>query len=161
LLISDGDDLVMNVPKRFQAFSVVIALHGYIDPQVYTTLDYTTGYADALARAGFLVLHPNLRDYPPSDEGDNLFRVGMAIDVLNLIAILKDQAGTAGPLRDANPQAIALWGHSMGGGVSIRVMTISPDVKAVVLYGSMSGDDLRNHQRIFDYFSDGTRPGRT
>jgi dipeptidyl aminopeptidase/acylaminoacyl peptidase len=45
----------------------------------------------------------------------------------------------------------------MGGGISTRVITISPDVRAAVLYGAMSGDDRQNYQRIFEYFSNGTR----
>ncbi len=136
---------------------VVIAIHGFIEPAIYTTLDYTTRYADALARAGFLVIHPNLRGYAPSDDGDNLFRVGMAIDVLNLIALVKEQAGKPGALERADPAAIGIWGHSMGGGITTRVITISPDVRAAVLYDAMSGDDRKNYQRIFNYFSNGTR----
>lgn len=147
-------------PERVAAegkLPVVIAIHGYIEPAIYTTLDYTTRYADALARAGFLVIHPNLRGYAPSDDGDNLFRVGMAIDVLNLIALVKEQAGKPGLLERADPAEIGIWGHSMGGGISTRVITISPDVRAAVLYGAMSGDDRQNYQRIYDYFSPGTR----
>ena len=112
------------------------------------TLDYTTDYADALARAGFVVLHPNLRGFPPSDQGDDLFRVGMAIDVLNLIALVKSQAGQPGPLEKADPGAIGLWGHSMGGGIATRVLTVSPDVGAAVLYASMSGDERLNYEAI-------------
>jgi dipeptidyl aminopeptidase/acylaminoacyl peptidase len=103
------------------------------------------------------VLHPNLRGYPPSDDGDNRFRVGMAIDVLNLIATVKQQAGKPGPLELADPNAIGLWGHSMGGGISTRVITVSPDVRAAVLYGAMSADDQKNFERIFSYFSNGER----
>ncbi len=153
----------MNIPKRLpqdqenERYPTIIALHGYIEPEIYQTLDYTTRYADALARAGFLVIHPNLRGYPPSDSGDNRFRVGMAIDVLNLIAIVKTQAGQPGPLEHVDPQAIGLWGHSMGGGVTTRVITVSPDVRAAVLYAAMSGDEKKNYERIFHYFSNGTR----
>jgi dipeptidyl aminopeptidase/acylaminoacyl peptidase len=136
---------------------VVIALHGYINPEIYNTIDYTTRYADALARSDFLVLHPNLRGYPPSDEGDNFLRVGMAIDALNLIALVKRQGGKPGPLALADPDAIGVWGHSMGGGISTRVITINPDVRAAVLYGAMSGDDQKNFERIFSYFSNGER----
>lgn len=147
----------MDVPRRGKPpYPVIIALHGYIDPGIYKTLDYTTRYADALARAGFLVLHPNLRGYPPSDSGDNLFRVGMAIDVLNLIAIVKETGGKSGPLQLANPKAIGLWGHSMGGGITLRVITVSPDVRAAVLYGAMSGDELQNWEAI-NRWSDGQR----
>ncbi len=135
----------MNVPNGKGNFPVIIALHGYIDPTIYKTFDYTTHYADALASAGFLVLHPNLRDYPPSDKGDNLFNVGMAIDVLNLISIIKSTGGQPGPLQAADLNRIGLWGHSMGGGVATRVLTISKDVKAAVLYAAVSGDEAKNY----------------
>jgi dienelactone hydrolase len=146
----------MNVPRGSGPFPVVIASHGYIDPGIYRTLDYTTGYADALARAGYLVLHPNLRNYPPSDEGPNVFRVGMAIDVLNLIALVQSQGGNVGALEMADPRRIGLWGHSMGGGVSTRVMAVNPNVRAVVLYGAMSGDERQNFEAILKW-SNGVR----
>lgn len=147
----------MNVPNVEGPLPVVIALHGYIDPAIYRTLDYTTGYADELARNGYLVIHPNLRGYPPSDDGSNLFRVGMAVDVLNLITIVEEQGGSPGPLERADGERIGLWGHSMGGGVTTRVITVNPGVDAAVLYGAMSGDERKNFQRIFEYFSDGAR----
>lgn len=162
LITYPSDDLniygFMNIPKVGDPpYPVVIALHGYINPEIYNTVDYTTRYADALAREGFLVLHPNLRGYPPSDEGNNLFRVGMAIDVLNLIALVKEQGGKAGALSVADPNNIGIWGHSMGGGISTRVITVSPDVRAAVLYGAMSGDEKQNFERILNYFSNGER----
>lgn len=154
---SDGLNIngFMDVPNGAGPFPVIILLHGYIEPARYNTLDYSTTYADSLAQAGYLVLHPNLRGYTPSDDGPNRFRVGYAVDVLNLIALLKDQAGKPGPLELADACRLGLWGHSMGGGVAIRVMVVSPDVDAVVLYGSMSADDLLNYQRLNTFFSNG------
>jgi uncharacterized protein len=146
----------MNIPVGEGPFPVVIALHGYIDPQVYTTLDYTTRYADDLARRGFLVLHPNLRNYPPSDTGENLFRVGMAVDVLNLVGLVNRRGGLPGLLEKANPEQIGLWGHSMGGGISTRVITVTDLVDGVVLYAAMSGDEIKNYQAIYEW-SDGLR----
>jgi dipeptidyl aminopeptidase/acylaminoacyl peptidase len=147
----------MNTPHGGNGpFPVVIASHGYIEPSQYTTLDYTTRYADALARAGFLVLHPNLRGYAPSDDGPNRFRVGMAADVLNLAALVREQGGAPGPLALADPDAIGVWGHSMGGGVSLRAISVSPDIDAAVLYGAMSGDERANYERI-RLWSGGTR----
>lgn len=150
---SDGLQIYgfVNVPRGEGPFPVIIALHGYIEPSLYLTLDYTTGYADALARAGFLVLHPNLRGYPPSDDGEDLFRVGMAIDVLNLIALVQAQAGQPGLLEQADASAIGLWGHSMGGGISTRVITVNPAVKAAVLYAAMSGDERQNYEAILSW----------
>jgi len=147
---SDGLNIYgfANIPNDDGPHPVIIALHGYIDPEIYNTLDYTTHYADALADAGYIVLHPNLRGYQPSDNGDNLFRVGMATDVLNLIALVQTQSGADGPLRTADPNLIGLWGHSMGGGISTRVLTVSDDVRAAVLYGAMSGDEQKNYEAI-------------
>lgn len=146
----------MDVPKGEGPFPVVIAIHGYISPANYKLLDYTTRYADALARSGFIVIHPALRGYPPSDAGPDPFRVGFAVDVLNLISIVKVQGGNPGPLQAANPSLIGLWGHSMGGGVVIRTLVISSDVKAAVLYGAMSGDEQQNYERIYKVFSNGS-----
>jgi dipeptidyl aminopeptidase/acylaminoacyl peptidase len=140
-----------NIPNDEEAHPVIIALHGYIDPSVYYTLDYTTRYADALAMAGYVVLHPNLRGYAPSDNGENLFRVGMAVDVLNLIALVQSQSGADGQLRTARADRIGLWGHSMGGGISTRVLTVTDDVQAAVLYAPMSGDKLKNYQAIYEW----------
>jgi len=147
---SDGLNIYgfANIPNDEEAHPVIIALHGYIDPAVYNTLDYTTHYADALASAGYIVLHPNLRGYTPSDNGENLFRVGMAIDVLNLIALVQSQGGGTDQLRTASPESIGLWGHSMGGGITTRVLTVTDDVKAAVLYAAMSGDEQKNYEAI-------------
>ena len=150
---SDGLNIYgfANIPNDEGPHPVIVALHGYIDPGVYNTLDYTAHYADALATAGYVVLHPNLRGYLPSDNGDNLFRVGMAIDVLNLIAIVQSQSGAPDPLRTALPDRIGLWGHSMGGGISTRVLTVSDDVRAAVLYAAMSGDEQKNYEAIREW----------
>jgi dipeptidyl aminopeptidase/acylaminoacyl peptidase len=153
---SDGLNIYgfANIPNDEESHPVIIALHGYIDPAIYYTLDYTTHYADTLASAGYIVIHPNLRGYQPSDDGDNLFRVGMAADVLNLIALIQAQSGGIDPLQNANPNLIGLWGHSMGGGISTRVLTVTDGVKAAVLYGSMSGDEQKNYEAIRQWSGD-------
>jgi dipeptidyl aminopeptidase/acylaminoacyl peptidase len=147
---SDGLNIYgfADIPNDEEQHPIIIALHGYIDPAVYNTLDYTTHYADALASAGYIVLHPNLRGYAPSDSGENLLRVGMAIDVLNLIALVQSQSGGADQLRTAVPDRIGLWGHSMGGGITTRVLTVTDKVKAAVLYAAMSGDEQKNYEAI-------------
>jgi dipeptidyl aminopeptidase/acylaminoacyl peptidase len=55
-----------------------------------------------------------------------------------------------GYLRRADADHIHLWGHSMGGGIALRVITVNNDpyLRAAVLYGSMSGDELWNYQKI-------------
>lgn len=144
----------MNVPRSpdgERPLPVVIVLHGYISPDVYTTLAYTTRYADALARAGYVAIHPNLRNFPPSDEGPDLFRVGIATDVLNLIALVREHGGKPGPLEQADPQRIGVWGHSMGGGAAIRVITVDSGIKAAVLYAAMNADERLNYEKILEW----------
>jgi len=147
----------MNVPSGKGPFPVVLVLHGYVNPATYRILAYTTRYADAIARMGYVVIHPNYRGYPPSQGSpEGLFRIPYAIDVLNLAAIVRKQS-RQGVLQKADGSRIGLWGHSMGGGIALRVATVDPKIKAVVLYGSMSGDERRNARQIYYVFSRQTR----
>jgi uncharacterized protein len=148
LITYTGDGLTLrgyiNVPRGPGPFPVVIVNHGYLDPAIYGTVNYMAHYTDPLAAAGFLVVHPDYRGYGNSDPGPNLFRIGYAVDVLHLIEAVKTL-----PQADAN--AIGMFGHSMGGGISLRVATISTEVDAVLLYGSMSGDEYANLGKLVEW----------
>ncbi|WP_018466324.1 alpha/beta hydrolase family protein [Calidithermus timidus] len=147
----------MNVPSGKGPYPVVLVLHGYVNPATYRTLAYTTRYADAIARMGYVVIHPNYRGHPPSQGSpEGVFRVNYAIDVLNLAAIVRRQSGE-GPLAKADGSRMGLWGHSMGGGIALRVAVVDPRVRAVVLYGSMSGDERKNASQIYYVYSGRTR----
>ena len=153
--ISDGLKIYgfMNTPKGAGPFPVVLVLHGHVNPKTYRTpYTYTQGYADLLARQGFMVVHPDYRGHGRSggeaEGATNLFRVGYAVDVLNLIAYVKK-------MPNVKTDAIGLFGHSMGGGISLRVLTVSKDVKAAVLYGAMNADEQLNVKQITTIF----RPG--
>ena len=137
----------MNLPNGDGPFPLIIVVHGYVTPENYQTLTYTTPLADTLARAGYFVFHPNYRNHPPSEEGPNPFRVGYAIDVLNLVGILQEGAGRPGLLEIAIPNTVGLLGHSMGGGITLRSVTVNPEIDAAVLYGAISGDERVNYER--------------
>jgi dipeptidyl aminopeptidase/acylaminoacyl peptidase len=145
----------MNIPVGTRPFPVVIVIHGYVPPDQYETLSYTTRYADALAEAGFLVIHPNLRGHFPSeDDAMEVFeQAGYAVDVLNLVAQVREQGGLPGALLTADPTQIGLWGHSMGGGITIRIITVDPAISAAVLYGSMNADERLNFERINTFWT--------
>lgn len=145
-----------DIPAGEGPFPVVLVLHGYIDPDVYNTLTYTAHYANDFARSGFIAVHPNYRNYPPSDSGPNLFRVGYAVDVLNLAALIRTQSGLPGPFEGAEGQALGLFGHSMGGGIALRAITVSDAIHGAVLYGSMSGNERWNFEKIQEW-SEGQR----
>jgi dipeptidyl aminopeptidase/acylaminoacyl peptidase len=44
----------------------------------------------------------------------------------------------------------------MGGGISTRVITVNPEIKAAVLYAAMSGDERQNFRAIYEW-SNGER----
>lgn len=141
----------MNVPDEGDNFPVVIMLHGFIPVNEYQTVTYTERYANALAEAGYFVIHPSFRNHPPSDTGPNPYRIGYAVDVLNLIAIIRAQSqDETGYLRRADADNIHLWGHSMGGGVALRVLAVNNAsyLRAAVLYAAMSGDERINNEQI-------------
>jgi uncharacterized protein len=143
---SDGLDMFgfINIPKGDGPFPLIFMFHGYVDPKEYTTLDYSTRYADALAEEGYIVLHPNLRGYAPSPSVNNSFGIGDTIDALNLIALTRQQAGSDGLLKTADENQIGLWGHSMGGGIVMRILAIDKEIDAALLYASVHADEAEN-----------------
>ena len=133
---------MMNVPAGDGPFPVLILNHGYYDPAIYIPGNGTRNAADFFARNGYLTLASDYRGYAGSDLGDDFFRTGYVVDVVNLIASVKT-------LPQAKADSIGVWGHSMGGGVSLAVAVINPPgLRGVVLYGAMSGDMTANYYRI-------------
>lgn len=153
---SDGLNIYgfMNVPKGAGPFPVIVSIHGYAPYGQYDSFNTTQNSADFLAANQFIVIHPGLRNHPPSDSGDNLLRVGMTVDVMNLIALIRTQDGLPLELAGANPDRIGLWGASMGGEIGLRVITISPDVKAAVLSSPLSGNSERNSRQLYEITRD-------
>ena len=69
-----------------------------------------------------------------SKPGPAYERSGPATDVLNLISSLSS-------LPQADPNRIGMWGHSMGGGVTMRAIIVDERVKAAVLYAPISANE--------------------
>jgi uncharacterized protein len=112
----------------------IVFNHGYIAPEVYRTTERYIAYVDWLARSGYIVFRI---DYRGHDRSEGVARgaygdPGYTIDVLNALASLK-------AFPQANPQHIGMWGHSMGGYLTLRAMVISPDIKAGVIWGGVVG----------------------
>ncbi len=161
LVAYPGDGLrltaMMNVPKGSslpdERFPVIILNHGYVDPARFATGSYIRAEADYLARSGYLTLSPDYRGHAgsegdseaagPNVRGASTFRAGYAIDVLNLLHAIPT-------LPQADPGRVGMWGHSMGGGVTLKILAIDrgAHVKAAVLYGAMSGDEAANLRHI-------------
>jgi dienelactone hydrolase len=140
---SSGDLTIhgfVNIPEGKGPFPVVIALHGYIPASRYETLDYSTRYADSIARKGYIVLHPNMRNFPPSDSDGwkRDYLSGYTIDVLNMLTHVREMAGQPGIFENADLSRIGIWGHSLGGGIALRLVGLVEEIKAAVLYAAVS-----------------------
>lgn len=153
---SDGLNIYgfMNIPNGPGPFPVIVSVHGYAPYGTYYPFDTEADFAGFFAENQFIVIHPGLRNHPPSDHGDNLLRVGMSVDVLNLIALVKEQSNLPAELTTANPELLGLWGTSMGGEIALRILTISPDIKAAVLYSPLSGNNERNALQLYEFTRD-------
>jgi len=133
---SDGLTItgILQIPKVGQPpYPVIVMNHGFFSRYDYHSGDGTDRAAEFLNRRGYLTVSSDYRSWGEADTGESLFYSGLAIDVINLINALPT-------LKEADPQRIGMWGHSMGGGVTLKVLTIDPRIKAAVLYSSVSAD---------------------
>ena len=144
----------VTVPKGSGPFPVIVSIHGYAPSGTYNIFEPTYDFADYFAANQFIVFHPGLRNHPPSDRGDNLLRVGMTVDVMNLLALIKARADLPAELASADTNRLGLWGTSMGGEIALRVITIHPDIKATVLYSTLSGNTERNSKQLYEVLQD-------
>lgn len=146
--ISDGLKIygLLTVPtgaKPQNGWPVIIFNHGYIAPETYKTTERYVSYVDAFARNGYIVFKPDYRGNGNSkgEPEGAYYSPAYATDVLNALASLKQYP-------DANPAKIGMWGHSMGGNITLRVITVNTkDIKAAVIWGGVVGsyDDLMNN----------------
>lgn len=123
---------------------VIIFNHGYIPPEQYRTTERYVAYIDAFARNNFIVFKPDYRGHGSSEGNPEgaYFSPAYTIDVLNALASIKK-------FNDANPGKIGMWGHSMGGSITIRSMVVAKDIKAGVIWGGVVGsyEDLLSRWR--------------
>lgn len=128
-------------------YPVIVFNHGYIPPTEYRTTEKYIAYTDAFSRNGYVLIRPDYRGHGNSEGqatggyGSN----GYTIDVLNALASIKKYPGI-------NPEKIGMWGHSMGGFITLRNMVVSKDIKAGVIWAGVvaSYDDLLNNWRRRD-----------
>jgi dienelactone hydrolase len=133
---SDGLTItgIMQVPPGAGPFPVVILNHGYIPRDDYRSGADTWKAAQYLNRRGYLTIAPDFRSWGESDVANSFFSTGQVIDALNLISSLS-------AVPEADAERVGMWGHSMGGGVTTKAITIDPRIKAAVLYAPVSADD--------------------
>lgn len=141
---------VPNGPKPTGGWPVIIFNHGYIPPEQYRTTERYIAYVDAFARNGYIVFKSDYRGNGSSQgtpEGA-YYSPAYAVDVLNALASVKK-------FSQANPNKIGMWGHSMGGNITLRDIVVdTTDIKAAVIWGGVVGsyyDLMNNWQRRVTY----------
>jgi len=134
---SDGLTItgVMQIPMGEGPFPVILLNHGFFSRSVYSSGDGTDRAAAFLAEHGYITLASDYRSWGKSDVGTSFFYSGLAIDVINLINAIPS-------IEQADPERVGMWGHSMGGGVTIKAVAIDARIKAAVLYSTVSADQV-------------------
>jgi dienelactone hydrolase len=157
---SDGLTItgVMQIPKGEGPFPVIVMNHGFFSRSIYNSGDGTDRSSAYLAQHGYITLAPDYRSWGESDIGASFFYSGLVIDVINLINAIPS-------IPEADPERVGIWGHSMGGGVTMKVLAViggfdtsrdpaknggagdqrdystTANIKAAVLYSTVSADD--------------------
>lgn len=110
----------------------IVFNHGYIPPDVYRTTERYIAYVDWLARSGFVVYRIDYRGHDRSEGSPSgaYGSTGYITDVLNAFTSLQRYPGV-------NPQTIGMWGHSMGGYLTLRAMVINPEIKVGVIWAGV------------------------
>lgn len=147
---SDGLKIysLLTIPKGEKpatGFPVVIFNHGYIPPTEYRTTEKYAAYTDAFSRNGYIVLKSDYRGHGNSEGNPEgaYYSPAYTIDVLNALASIKRY-------KDADPERIGMWGHSMGGSITLRSMVVdAKDIKAGVIWAGVvaSYEDMANNWR--------------
>ena len=135
--LSDGLKIyaLMTVPNSQMPASgwpSILFNHGYIPPDVYRTTERYLAYVDQMASSGYIVFKSDYRGHDRSEgeAGGVYSRDNYSVDVLNAVASVKRWP-------EADPDRIGMWGHSMGGFITLRSMVVARDIKAGVIWAGV------------------------
>jgi dipeptidyl aminopeptidase/acylaminoacyl peptidase len=147
---------LLTVPQEQEpeaGWPVIVFNHGYIPPEQYRTTERYVAYVDAFARSGYIVFRSDYRGHGNSEgEAANGYAsAAYTIDVLNAVEAIKG-------LADADPERIGMWGHSMGGGIALRIMVTTSDVRAGVIWAGTVASYPELLERRWDYSAGDSNP---
>ena len=111
---------------------VIIFNHGYVPPDEYRTTERYVQYVDYFSRAGYILFRSDYRGHGDSEGIANgpYSNPDYVVDVLNGMAAVLTRP-------DADPNRVGMWGHSMGGYITLRAMVVSDRPRAGVIWGGV------------------------
>ena len=115
-----------------EGWPAIIINHGYIPSYEYDTAETYKAHADGFARHQYVVFVPDYRGHANS-EGTATAAYGSpdyTVDVLNALASLKQHPAV-------DPGRIGMFGHSLGGYITLRVMVARDDIQAGVIWAGV------------------------
>ena len=123
----------------------IIFNHGFIPPAEYRTTERYVAYVNALATNGYVVFKPDYRGHGDSEGAatGGYSSPAYTVDVLNALASVQRYPGV-------NPEKMGMWGHSMGGHLTLRAMVTVKSIKAGVIWAGVVGsypDMMTNWRR--------------
>ncbi len=123
---------VPNGEKPPTGWPVIVFNHGFIPPDVYRTTERYVAYVDLIARSGYIVFRSDYRGHDRSEgeAGGAYSSPGYTVDVLNAVASMKRYP-------EADPDRIGMWGHSMGGYITLRSMVVTNNIRAGVIWAGV------------------------
>jgi dipeptidyl aminopeptidase/acylaminoacyl peptidase len=139
---------VLNVPTGpgppgGQGWPAVVLAHGYIDPAYYVRGQGMTRERGFLAQRGFVALHVDYRNHAESTDDPRIetaVRLGYSADVVAAARALAQSRDVR-----VDPDRIALFGRSMGGGVMLKALAAEPGLFAAgVGWASVSSLEAEN-----------------
>jgi dipeptidyl aminopeptidase/acylaminoacyl peptidase len=133
---SDGLTItgILQIPTGQGPFPVIVMNHGYFNREDFESGSGSDRAAEFLVKRGYITIASDYRSWGGSDIGPSLFHTGLVVDVMNLLSAIPS-------IPQADQSRIGMWGHSMGGGITTKILTIDTRVKAAVLYAPNSADD--------------------
>lgn len=126
--------LIPSGKKPETGWPLVIINHGHIPEYQYSTENSYLNTSKYFASQGFMVLKPDFRGHDKSEgyaSGRLLARSEFAVDVLNLLSLVKT-------MPDVNQNRIFMYGHSMGGDVTLLVLESTSQIRAASLWAPAS-----------------------
>jgi dipeptidyl aminopeptidase/acylaminoacyl peptidase len=145
---------ILQIPVGEGKFPVIVMNHGFYPRGEYNSGDGSDRAAAYLVERGYITVSSDYRTWGGSDFGVSFFHTGLVADVMNLLSSLPS-------IPQADVTRVGMWGHSMGGGITTKILTIlggrvAPNdsegriakslegettVRAAVLYAPNSADD--------------------